>query len=426
VGRRPSPGRRLGQLISEYRSAAGLSQRDLACAAAVALGVLRDLEQGRTGHPRWGSVEALAVALGLDPGQRAQLMRVWITDSGRGPARPPGPAGIRPAGQADTVQVAVLGPLRATRGDQVIELGPPRQRAVLGLLALRGGHLTRQGELTDLLWCDEPPATAATILQNYLSRLRRLLQPVPDVSGRRALLAWDGEGYRLRTENGCQLDHAAFRQLAAEARGAAAQGQHGQACELYERALRLWRGYPLDDVELLHQHPLATELTELQADAVIRLAGSAAQAGADDQVIPHLRSLCARNGLNEQAVGCLMAALAATGQRAAAMAEFEQLEHRLRRELGVRPDPGLIRVYDQLTGRARGSRLFPCRAGPSAGGRRPPGLRQLRGRQRWVAELGEQGTDPAAQRAGQPARWDNGPRPGHIAAGHRLFRGRAG
>jgi DNA-binding SARP family transcriptional activator len=342
AARRPSPGRRLGQLISEYRSAAGLSQRDLAGAAEVALGVLRDLEQGRTEQPRWGSVEALVVALGLDPGQRAQLMRVWITGSGRGPARPPCPP--------DAVQVAVLGPLRATRGDQVLELGPPRQRAVLALLALRGGHLTRQGELIDLLWCDEPPATAATILQNYLSRLRRLLQPVPDASGRRALLAWDGEGYRLHTGNGCQLDHAAFRQLAAEARSAAARGQHGQACGLYGRALRLWRGDLLDDIELLHQHPLVTELAELRAEAVIRFAGSAARAGADDQVLPHLRSLCVQDGLNEQAVGCLMATLAATGQRAAAMAEFEQLEHRLRRELGVRPDPRVIRVYNQLAG----------------------------------------------------------------------------
>jgi DNA-binding SARP family transcriptional activator len=345
AARRPPPCGRIGQLISEYRSAAGLSQRDLACAAEVALGVLRDLEQGRTEQPRRSSVEALVVALGLDPGQRAQLMRVWITGSGRGPARPP-----CPAGQADTVQVAVLGPLRATRGDQVLELGPPRQRAVLGLLALRGGHLTRQGELTDLLWCDEPPATAATILQNYLSRLRRLLQPVPDASGRRALLARDGEGYRLHTGNGCQLDHAAFRQLAAEARSAAARGQHAQACGLYGRALRLWRGDLLDDIELLHQHPLVTELAELRAETVIRFAGSAARAAADDQVLPHLRSLRARDGLNEQAVGCLMAALAATGQRAAAMAEFEQLERRLRRELGVRPDPRVIRVYDQLAG----------------------------------------------------------------------------
>jgi DNA-binding SARP family transcriptional activator len=353
AAQRPSPGGQLGQLVSDYRRAAGLSQRDLAGDAAVALGVLRDLEQGRTEQPRWGSVEALATALGLDPAQRTQLMRVWTMDSGRGPARRPGRARIRASSQADPVQVAVLGPLRATRGGQVIELGSPRQRAVLGLLALRGGHPTRQGELTDLLWCDEPPATASTIVQNYLSRLRRLLQPAPDASGRRALLTWDGQGYRLHTGNGCQLDHEAFRQLAAEARGAAGSGQHTHACGLFERGLRLWRGGPLDGIELLHQHPLATELTELQADTVIRFADSAAQAGADHQVLPYLRALCALDGLNEQAVGCLMAALAATGRRAAAMTEFDQLKRRLRRELGVRPDPRVIRVYNQLSGRAR-------------------------------------------------------------------------
>jgi DNA-binding SARP family transcriptional activator len=44
-----------------------------------------------------------------------------------------------------------------------------------------------------------------------------------------------------------------------------------------------------------------------------------------------------------------MAALAAAGQRAAAMVEFEQLRNRLHRELRIYPGPEVVQVYSKLT-----------------------------------------------------------------------------
>jgi DNA-binding XRE family transcriptional regulator len=48
-----------GALLRAHRSAAGLTQRELATLADVSVGTLRDLEQGRTRHPRTGSAVRL-------------------------------------------------------------------------------------------------------------------------------------------------------------------------------------------------------------------------------------------------------------------------------------------------------------------------------------------------------------------------------
>src|SRR3974377_1115729 len=103
----------------------GLPQRPLPARARVSVGALRDLEQDRTSRPRRETVFRLRTALGLNldkPGGR---------DRGAGAGDARGSA----AGSADgAVRVCVLGPLEAWRGGGSAELGPARQRAVLGLL----------------------------------------------------------------------------------------------------------------------------------------------------------------------------------------------------------------------------------------------------------------------------------------------------
>ena len=55
---------RLGTLIASVRQAARMTQQQLADKAAVSLGAVRDLEQGRTLRPRRDTAETLALALG--------------------------------------------------------------------------------------------------------------------------------------------------------------------------------------------------------------------------------------------------------------------------------------------------------------------------------------------------------------------------
>jgi len=141
-----------GALVRERRVSAGLTQRELATAAGVSVGALRDLEQGRTRCPRWAAVAAITAVLGMDPHQRAELLEAWSGE--RAGYAVACPRGIR-------ARIGVLGPLMALRGTGAVRLGSPRQRAVLGLLALHWPAGVPRDVIIDVLWGERPPRSAA-------------------------------------------------------------------------------------------------------------------------------------------------------------------------------------------------------------------------------------------------------------------------
>ena len=162
-----------------------------------------------------------------------------------------------------------------------------------------------------------------------------------------ARLSWDGAGYRLSLD-GIRLDLAEFGELTGQARQAASTGEAAAACLLYERALGLWRGQPLEDIDALRSHPAVTSLARQRDDLVIEYASAAADAGRYDGVIAHLAALTAREPLDERAHAQLIMTLAATGRQAAALQIYQDLVARLDTELGVRPGPELAAAHLQV------------------------------------------------------------------------------
>ena len=242
------------------------------------------------------------------------------------------------------LQLKVLGPVEAWRAGTRAGLGEPRQRAVLGLLALNPDVLVHREALIDVVWGEDPPLSAAQIVQAYVSRLRRVLDPGRPPRDPRGLLVSAGTSYRLRV-TADQLDLLAFGELAAQARAAAAAGEPGSACDAYDLALGLWRGEPAGDVDALRSHPAVLQLSRARATAVLEYADLADQVGRSDRVLVHLVGLAAREPLNEKACARLMLTLAATGQQAAALHAYEDLRCRLDEQLGVLPGPELARAH---------------------------------------------------------------------------------
>jgi DNA-binding SARP family transcriptional activator len=73
------------------------------------------------------------------------------------------------------LRVDVLGPLQVWRDGARVEPTSPKQRAVLIDLVLHAGEIVSRDRLIDDLWGDQPPASAAGTVQNYISQLRRAL-----------------------------------------------------------------------------------------------------------------------------------------------------------------------------------------------------------------------------------------------------------
>src|SRR5947209_14316669 len=106
----------------------------------------------------------------------------------------------------------ILGPLEAREGDRPIDLGRPKQRAVLAALLLEANRVVALDRLIDLLWGSKPPARATGALQVYISGLRRALEPdrAPRTWGR--FLITKSPGYSLRVGPE-ELDSARFEAL---------------------------------------------------------------------------------------------------------------------------------------------------------------------------------------------------------------------
>ena len=357
---------RLAALMRTHREAAGLTQRQLASQAGISLGALQDLEQGRTRCPQPRSLSRLAGALQLSGSQREELVSAPAGSLPAGHAAPSDQrrgAGHRGAG----LRVDILGPLAAWRDGLPVALGPVRQRAVLGLLALHVDASLHRAAIIEALWGEDPPSTSVSMIQAQVSRIRRLVGPGPAPDGG-AQLSWDGSGYRL-SPGSIRLDLAEFSALTEHARQAAAAGEATAACESYERALGLWRGQALEDIDVLRGHPAVTALGQRRTAAVIEYSGAAASAGLHDRVIAHLEALAARDPLDERAHAQLILMLAATGRQASALRMYQDLAGRLDSELGVRPGPELSAAHLQVL-----RQQIPPAAAPSAAGAAAPPL----------------------------------------------------
>jgi transcriptional regulator with XRE-family HTH domain len=241
---------RFGARLRDTRRRAGLTQEALAARAGISVAALRDLEQGRTVFPHPTSAHRIARALGLTEAH----LHSWRKATGEpgGTARlSPEPAA--PKSRPETVTVSVLGTLEVRQGARRVPINAHRQRLLLARLALSPGAFVDRAEVFQLVWGADPPATAATVVQAYVARLRRLLRSGRSARGTGLSLVLGG--YRLRPGPDT-LDLDLFRRLVAEARTARPE----TAAARLDQALGLWRGEPLADLPQLAEHPLARSL----------------------------------------------------------------------------------------------------------------------------------------------------------------------
>ena len=92
----------------------------------------------------------------------------------------------------------ILGPLEVVRAGEPIDLGRPRQRAVLAVLLLSANRVMSLDRLIELLWDGEAPARATGALQAYISNLRRALEPSRPARTPASILVTQAPGYVLR------------------------------------------------------------------------------------------------------------------------------------------------------------------------------------------------------------------------------------
>jgi predicted ATPase/DNA-binding SARP family transcriptional activator len=228
------------------------------------------------------------------------------------------------------VEFGILGPVQAVRDGQVLGLGGPRRRALLGLLLVAGGRVIPAERLAEDLWVSCPPPSAAGTLRAHTSRLRTLLSPD-------AVLVTQGGGYALAVAPG-QLDATRFERLAEAGRDALEGGEPAVAASRFREALGLWRGRALADVaevELLARE--GARLEELRLLATEGRVEADLALGQHSEVIGELEGLAAEYPVRERLWRLLVLALYRAGRQADALAAYRRARELLAAELGIEP-----------------------------------------------------------------------------------------
>jgi DNA-binding SARP family transcriptional activator len=251
------------------------------------------------------------------------------------------------------ISIRLLGPVQALSGGVEIDLGAPKARAVLALLALDHGRGVAAARLIDDVWGGRPPASAAKALQVYVSQLRKTLGP--------AAIATEPHGYRLAA-SAASIDVADFEARAAAGRTALAAGHADVAATAFAEALALWRGDALEDLRgepglapvRAHLDELRLVVEELRGDALLA-------AGGAGLLLPVLVGIAREHPLRERFQEQLMLALYRSGRQADALDVYAALRRRLHDELGLEPSPRVRELQQAILRQDESLAVRPAR-----------------------------------------------------------------
>ena len=234
------------------------------------------------------------------------------------------------------MEFGILGPLEVTEDGRPLALGGTKQRSLLAMLLLHANEAVSRERLIDALWDGQPPGSAATALQVYVSQLRKVLDPGATRGGQE-LLVTRAPGYALQVEAE-QLDLRRFERLLSEGRGALARGEAATARTALAEALALWRGAPLADLDTVpFAQREAPRLEELRLAALEERVDADLALGRHADLVAELEPLTAAHPLRERLRGQLMLALYRAGRQADALAAYQEGRRALVDELGLEP-----------------------------------------------------------------------------------------
>jgi DNA-binding SARP family transcriptional activator len=239
----------------------------------------------------------------------------------------------------------ILGPLEVVDETGPLLLGGQKQRSVLALLLLEAPRPVSTDRLIDALWGEEPPRTAATSLQNFVSQLRKTLGP--------EVLVTKPPGYALAVRPD-ELDLDRFRRLASEARAAADPLERS---EKLRGALALWRGPPLADVEFeAFAQPEIARLEEERLAALEERIDADLEAGRHNELVGEVEALVEHHPVRERLRAHLMLALYRSGRQAEALNVYQGARRTLVDQLGIEPGRDLQELHAAILRQESGLR----------------------------------------------------------------------
>ena len=240
----------------------------------------------------------------------------------------------------------VLGPLQMNVAGSPVELGTPKQRAVLATLVINRNRPVPTESLINAAWEQLAPPGARASLLTYVSNLRRLI--ADGTADPRSVLASAAPGYRLTvSDDACDVGRFNAEKTAGV--HAAAAGRFEQASRHLEAALNQWRGPVLDDLrEFGFVEPVAAAYIEEKMLAHTARAEAEIACGRGNAVIAELEALTSEDPYREPLWTQLITAYYLAERQSDALQAYRRVKTILADDLGIDPGPTLRALYERI------------------------------------------------------------------------------
>ena len=268
------------------------------------------------------------------------------------------------------MELRILGSIELWTGSALADLGPARQRSILGVLLVDPERPVPLESLVDRVWGDQPPAGVRNVVHTYITRLRRALArasaELPEPIG----LVRTPAGYQVSADPGT-VDMVRFRRLLKRAQQVGLGDQ--ERSTLLQQALHMWRGDALGGMQSDWAARLRETLRQLRHEVLSQWADAEIRLERPGAVLAELRAALLTDPLSEQLGERLMLALYLEGRSVDALEYYQSMRRLIAKELGTDPSRRLQQLYETiLRGEAAAPAPPPERGGdPHSAGTSP-------------------------------------------------------
>jgi DNA-binding SARP family transcriptional activator len=245
------------------------------------------------------------------------------------------------------LSIYLFGPLQVTLdGQPITGFESDKVRALLAYLAAEPGRPHRRETLAGFLWPDCSEQLARASLRRALTNLR---QVIDEAHSDPPSLTIDRQSICFNPESDVWVDVKAFAELLES------QASPKGAIEQLQSAEQIYRGSFLEEFCIPKSSPfeewalLQRERLHRQIVSVLRqLAACYEDQNDQEQALRYAWRLVELDPWREESQRRLMRLLASSGQRAAALAQYEACRLSLARELGVELAPETTLLYKRI------------------------------------------------------------------------------
>ncbi|HEY0542673.1 MAG TPA: BTAD domain-containing putative transcriptional regulator [Actinoallomurus sp.] len=247
--------------------------------------------------------------------------------------------------EGGVMEFRLFGDVQVLTAGGSLNVGTPRQQAVLAALVIDARRAVAIETLIDRVWDDTPPAEVRNVLYSHLSRIRQLLKQAAGPSDTAVRLERRHAGYVLDVDPDL-VDLHRFGRLVD--RGRDERCADADRVRALAEALGLWRGTPLAALTGDWVAQVRSTWHRRRLDATVHWARAELRLGHPDVVIHTLPDLVTEYPLAEPLEGLLMEALYAAGRGAEAIDRYTTVRQRLGDHLGIDPGSDLQTLYQAI------------------------------------------------------------------------------